>query len=913
MPPANPQNEHDRLQADARRTHNWKRWGPYLAERQWGTVREDYSASGHCWEYFPHENARSRAYRWGEDGLLGICDRQCRLAFALALWNGEDAILKERLFGLSGPEGNHGEDVKECYYYLDATPTASYLRAAYKYPQRSFPYDELIVENRRRGRREPEYELADTGVFDGNRYFDVGVEYAKAAPDDICIRVTISNRAAAAATIHLLPTLWFRNTWSWGRAGERYPSKPRLRRAGATRILADHATLGRFVLDADAAAGDAAPMLLFTENDTNTERIFGSPNLSPYLKDAFHAYVVAGRGDAINPLEIGTKAAVHYRLTVPAHGERVVKLRLRPQSASGAPGTGGDFDRVFSDRIGEADAFYASRIPGPLAEDERRVARQAYAGLLWSKQFYHYAVREWLDGDPSTPPPPASRRVGRNAEWGHAHSADILSMPDTWEYPWFAAWDLAFHMIPMATIDPDFAKHQLTLLLREWYMHPSGQIPAYEFAFGDVNPPVHAWAAWRVYKMTGAKGARDRVFLARVFQKLLINFTWWVNRKDLDGRNLFSGGFLGLDNIGVFDRSQALPAGGRLEQADGTAWMAFYCNTMLAMALELASEDPAYEDVASKFFEHFVAITDAMNTLGGSGLWNEEDGFYYDQLHLNGTQTPMRIRSLVGLAPLFACEIIEEDVIDKLPGFRKRMDWFLRNRPDLGRHIAYMEKPATADARGHSLRLLAIPSRERLERVLCRLLDESEFLSPYGIRSVSRAHKDDPYVFRDGGNEYRVDYDPAESTSGLFGGNSNWRGPIWFPMNYLLVEALERYGHFYGDSLLIECPTGSGQMMTLDQVARELSARLTRIFLADAGGHRPCHGGEDRYATDPHWRDLVLFHEYFHGDSGRGMGASHQTGWTALVVRCLESLVAARHGATRLQPHHTIHLEPNGV
>ena len=890
----NSETEHDRLDADARRAQNWKRWGPYLSERQWGTVREDYSASGDCWRYFPHDSARSRAYRWGEDGLLGICDRECRLAFSLALWNGEDAILKERLFGLTGPEGNHGEDVKECYYYLDATPTGSYLRAAYKYPQRAFPYHDLVAENRRRGRHEPEYELVDTGVFDHDRYFDVTAEYAKASPDDICIRLTVANRAGEDSTIHLLPTLWFRNVWSWGREGERYPPKPRLSRDGAARVVAEHATLGRFVLDADIASCGARPTLLFTENDTNTARIFGSPNSSPFVKDSFHDYVVAGNSDAVNPLEAGTKAAAYYILTVPAHGERVITLRLRQQSDAISSGTGDDFHQIFADRIAEADAFYADRIPGPLSDDEQRVARQAYAGLLWSKQFYHYAVREWLDGDPVTAPPPLSRRVGRNAEWGHAYHADILSMPDKWEYPWFAAWDLAFHMIPMATIDPHFAKHQLTLLLREWYMHPNGQLPAYEFSFGDVNPPVHAWAAWRVYKMTGAKGDRDRVFLARVFQKLLINFTWWVNRKDLEGRNLFSGGFLGLDNIGVFDRSQALPAGGRLEQADGTAWMAFYCNTMLAIALELASEDPAYEDVASKFFEHFVAITDAMNTLGGSGLWNEDDGFYYDQLHLNGTQTALRIRSLVGLAPLFACEIIDDDVIDKLPGFRKRMDWFLRNRPDLGRHIAYMEKPATGDALGRSLRLLAIPSRDRLERVLRRLLDESEFLSPYGIRSVSRAHKNEPYVFRHGGDERRIDYDPAESTSGLFGGNSNWRGPIWFPMNYLLVEALERYGHFYGDSLLVECPTGSGHMMTLDQVARELSARLTRIFLADKEGHRPCHGGNSRYASDPHWRKLVLFHEYFHGDNGRGMGASHQTGWTALVVRCIETLVTSR-------------------
>ncbi len=903
--------ERRRLEDDAQRTSNWKRWGPYLAERQWGTVREDYSEYGSCWDYFPHDHARSRTYRWGEDGLLGICDRECRLAFGLALWNGNDPILKERLFGLTGPEGNHGEDVKECYYYLDSTPTHSYMKALYKYPQRAYPYTELVHENRQRGHGDREYELADTGIFADNRYFDVTAEYAKAAPDDIRIRITVANRGPDAATLHLLPTLWYRNTWSWGRDGERFHPKPSLRRDGAARIVGDHATLGRMLLDAAPASSGERPLLLFTDNETNAERVFGSSSASPYVKDAFHDYVVDGRSSAVNPAEVGTKAAAYYRLDVPAGEERIVELRLA------ADGTGArDAHEVFAQRIREADAFYSSRISEPLSDEERRVARQAYAGLLWSKQFYHYSVQEWLEGDPAHPAPPAARRDGRNAEWGHAYHADVLSMPDKWEYPWFAAWDLAFHMLPMATVDPQFAKDQLALMLREWYMHPNGQLAAYEFAFGDVNPPVHAWAAWRVYKMTGPRGGRDRVFLARVFQKLLINFTWWVNRKDLDGHNLFSGGFLGLDNIGVFDRSRPLPTGGHLEQADGTAWMAFYCNTMLSMALELASEDRVYEDVASKFFEHFVAITDAMNTLGGHGLWDEQDGFYYDQLHVGDMRTPLRIRSLVGLVPLFACEIIEDDVIAKLPGFRKRMDWFLRNRPDLGRHIAYMaEEPAGEEIAGHAHRLLAIPSRERLTRVLRYVLDEAEFLSPYGIRSVSRVHREHPFVFRHGGEEFRVDYDPAEGTSGLFGGNSNWRGPIWFPMNYLLIEALERYDHFYGADFTVECPVGSGHMLTLGQVAQELSARLSRIFLPDADGNRPCHDGDARYATDPHWRDLVLFHEYFHGDSGRGVGASHQTGWTSLVVRCLDSLAsarmprAARHGTS----HHHEPLELAGV
>jgi hypothetical protein len=883
--------EADRLAADAARAQNWKRWGPYLAERQWGTVREDYSEYGSCWEYFSHDQARSRAYRWGEDGLLGITDRQCRLAFALALWNGHDPILKERLFGLTGPEGNHGEDVKECYYYLDSTPTHSYMKALYKYPQREFPYAQLVEENRRRGKIDPEFELLDTGIFDEGRYFDVFAEYAKASPDDLLIRITVANRGPATAALHLLPTLWFRNSWSPGRSGDGYTGKPTLSAIGTGAIQAAHETLGTYRLAFDTPRGVDVPELLFTENETNFERLYASPNSSPWVKDAFHEYVVRGNQNAINPEHRGTKAALRYGLEIPAGEQVVVRLRLTAEREVSATPFGRGFDATMKERIADADAFYATRLAETATPAERSVHRQAYAGLLWSKQFYYYVVRDWLEGDPAYPAPPDSRRGGRNVDWGHLHNRDIISMPDKWEYPWYAAWDLAFHAIPLGGVDPEFAKHQMLLLLREWYMHPNGQIPAYEFAFGDVNPPVHAWACWRLYKMTGPSGQRDRKFLASAFHKLLINFTWWVNRKDLEGHHLFAGGFLGLDNIGVFDRSQPLPTGGHLEQADGTAWMAFYCSTMLAMALELASEDMAYEDVASKFFEHFVAITDAMNTLGGTGLWDDTDGFYYDQLHLDGHHTPLRIRSLVGVIPLFACEILREDVISRLPGFAKRTNWFLENRQDLARHISCM---ASLGHSNDTQRLLAIPSRERLERVLRYVLDEREFLSSFGLRSISHIYESDPYVFRSMGMEYRVDYVPAEGNTGLFGGNSNWRGPIWFPLNYLVIEALERYHRFYGDSFVVECPTGSGQMMTLKQVSEELSSRLCRIFLPDENGRRPVHGNESRYANDPHWRDLVLFYEYFHGDIGRGVGASHQTGWTALVVRCLEDMAKTR-------------------
>jgi hypothetical protein len=880
-----------RLAEDARRLKNWKRWGPYLSERQWGTVREDYSADGEVWDYFPHDHARSRAYRWGEDGLLGICDRQGRLCFALALWNGRDPFLKERLFGLTGPEGNHGEDVKECYYYLDSTPTHSYMKALYKFPQREFPYEQLVTENRARGTDEPELELTDTGVFDDNRYFDVVAEYAKESPNDTLTRITITNRGPEAAEIHVLPQIWFRNTWSWGRSSEGYWPKPRISQVDEATILTEHASLGRFLLTIGSSSDGNKPRLLFTENETNTQKLFDAENAGLYTKDAFHDYVTRARDEAVNPDRVGTKAAAHYGLEIPAGEDITFNLRLFSEDETSREPLGAGFERIFSNRIREANEFYASIIPSGLSEEEQNVTRQGYAGLLWSKQFYFYVLPHWLEGDPAQPRPPYSRRNGRNQDWKHLYNRDVISMPDKWEYPWYAAWDLAFHMVPFAHVDPQFAKDQLVLFLREWYMHPNGQIPAYEFAFSDVNPPVHAWAAWRVYKMTARRGQRDRVFLGRVFQKLILNFTWWVNRKDIEGKNLFSGGFLGLDNIGVFDRSKPFPTGGHLDQADATAWMAFYCGTLLSMALELAREDPSYEDVASKFFEHFIAIADAMNSLGGTGLWDEEDGFYYDKLHVDHEMIPLRIRSIVGIIPLFACEVLEQEVIDRLPGFAKRMNWFLENRKDVTGQISCLEPRQHLE---HTHRLLAIPSRRRLERVLLYLLEENELLSPFGIRSLSRFHEDHPYVFRVEGAEHRVPYTPGESTTGLFGGNSNWRGPIWFPLNYLLIEALERYDHFYGESFQVECPTGSGHWMTLGEVAEEIATRLVRIFLPDETGRRPCHGMDARYREDPYWRDLVLFYEYFHGDTGRGVGASHQTGWTALAVPLLEDIAKKR-------------------
>lgn len=883
--------EQIRLVEDAKRTANWKRWGPYLSERQWATVREDYSADGNSWEYLPHENARSQAYRWGEDGLLGITDRECRLCFAIALWNGKDPILKERLFGLAGPQGNHGEDVKEQYFYLDATPTHSYLKALYKYPQAEFPYKQLVEENRRRSKFDPEFELVDTGIFDENRYFDVFVEYAKNTPNDILVRITVANRGPETATLHVLPTLWFRNTWSWDCSHECVSNKPRIQHGrNANQLIATHETLGAFLLAMGSDFEGKTPPVLFTENESNNRRLWNTDS-NGYAKDAFHEYVVNGRRDAINPSSVGTKAAARYVLDIPAGASHVIRLGLFDMAEAPSQPFGAHFDRIFDQRIREADEFYSSIYTARLNDDERNVLRQGYAGLLWSEQFYHLIVQDWLSGDAAMPPPPHGHKHGRNAEWRHVYSRDVISVPDKWEYPWFAAWDLAFHMVPFARIDPEFAKAQLILFLREWYMHPNGQLPAYEFSFGDVNPPVHAWAAWRVYKISAARGFRDRDFLESVFQKLLLNFTWWVNRKDVHGKNLFSGGFLGLDNIGLFDRSKPLPTGGVLEQADATAWMGFYCASMLSMALELAYKDgiiyPAYEDMASKFLEHFVQIADAINHLGGNGLWNENDGFYYDQIRQDHSGVPLKIRSLVGLLPLITVEIYQDETLERLPGFNKRLVWFRNYRRDQPERVSQYEH-----IRGH--RIIALPSKERLSRMLSYLLDENEFLSPHGIRSVSKYHERQPLEFYAGGESYRIAYEPGESTTGFFGGNSNWRGPIWIPINYLIVEALERYHHFYGDDLKVECPTGSGKLMTLGEVAQELARRMTTIFLRDVDGVRPCHGNDRRWVDDPHWRDLILFNEYFHGETGRGLGASHQTGWTALIIRLIEDLEKRR-------------------
>jgi hypothetical protein len=890
-----------RVEAEARRElgANWKRWGSYLSERQWGTVREDYSADGKPWEYFPYDDAHWRAYRWGEDGLLGLTDRQCRLCFSFALWNGKDPILKERLFGLSGPEGNHGEDVKECYYYLDATPTHSYMKGLYKYPQTEFPYEQLRSTNAERGRTELEYELTDTGVFDENRYFDVFVEYAKAAPEDILIKVTIANRGPEAASIDLLPTVWFRNTWSWGDTHESDVPRPSISKADDDTLLTEHTTLGQFRFAADVDSLGEKPNWLFTENETNSWRLEDSDSHQPSCKDAFHLYVVDGLTGAVNVKPSGTKAAAHYKLQIESGSEVTLRFRLNGEHESSADCFGDSFDQVFAQRLAEADSFYEENSAPSLNEDEKVVLRQASAGLLWTKQFYCYSVSEWVKGSDHIGGEPAARKVLRNHDWPHLYNRDIISMPDKWEYPWYAAWDSAFHMIPFANLDPHFSKDQAVLFLREWYMHPNGQMPAYEWNFSDVNPPVHAWACWRVYTMTGPPGQRDRLFLSRVFQKLLLNFTWWVNRKDPRGKHVFTGGFLGLDNIGIFDRSRPLPTGGHIEQADGTAWMAYYCSSMLSISLELANHNAAYGDIASKFFEHYVAIAEAMNSLDGTGLWDEADGFYYDHLHVDGTSIPLKIRSMVGIIPLFTVDILDEEAIDRVSGFRKRMDWFLKHRKDVVDQMTCLERNIDEGESGSTsgtMRLLAIPTRERLERILRYLLDEDEFLSPFGIRSLSKYHEENPFVYEINGEELRVQYIPGESDSPMFGGNSNWRGPIWFPLNYLLLEALDRYHRFYGDDLRVECPTSSGTYMNLEQVADELRRRLAKLFLKDKAGTRPSYARGERLVNDPHWRDLVLFYEYFHADTGRGLGASHQTGWTALIAPILESLAHRRNG-----------------
>ena len=887
--------EQQRLLAANEHKPDWKKWGPYLSERAWGTVREDYSAYGTAWDYFTHDQARSRAYRWNEDGLMGICDRSQYLCFALALWNGRDPILKERLFGLGGPEGNHGEDVKEYYFYLDSTPTHSYMKMLYKYPQAAFPYDDLVAENERRGFYDFEYELLDTGVFDDDGYFDVLVEYAKNDVEDVLIKISVTNRGPQTAELAVLPTLWFRNTWSWGyEAGpmDDVPGKPRLYNAGDVEgtavIRADHPAAGAYMLYAERAGE-----LLFTENESNTARLFGVPNVVPYTKDAFHRTLIEGESDAVNPAQTGTKCAAVYRLAVAPGATEIVRLRL-VQMPLDTPFA--EFEPIFVQRTAEADEFYAAIQRADLGSDERNVQRQAFAGMLWTKQLYYYDVEQWLKGDPGPPVPPESRKKGRNREWVHLNNFDVLSMPDKWEYPWYAAWDLAFHCIPLVMVDPEFAKRQLELMTRVWYLHPNGQLPAYEWAFGDVNPPVHAWATWRVYKIDAKmNGKADRPFLERIFHKLLLNFTWWVNRKDEDGRNVFQGGFLGLDNISLFDRSAVLPTGGHIDQSDGTAWMGFFSLTMMHMALELARENPVYEDMATKFFEHFLSIANAMSHgFAGQGLWDEADGFFYDVLHLpDDVLLPLKVRSLVGLMPLIAVETLEHELLAQMPDFKRRLHWFIKNRP----HLAGNMLCTIEDEPHDQMHILGIVTPERLVRVLEYMLDENEFLSPYGIRSLSKVHET-PYLITVGGQTFSINYQPAESESGLFGGNSNWRGPVWFPINFLLIEALQRYHHYYGDTLKVEFPSGSGKRLNLWEVSVALSQRMIKMFLRDeaeiysaenySGGRRPIYGGTETFQNDAHWRDLILFHEYFHGENGAGLGASHQTGWTGLVAKLIQ-------------------------
>jgi hypothetical protein len=854
----------------------WRKWGPYLSERQWGTVREDYSESGDAWNFFTHDQARSRAYRWGEDGLAGICDERQLLCFALALWNGKDAILKERLFGLTNSEGNHGEDVKEYYFYLDSTPTHSYMKYLYKYPQGPFPYEALIKTNGERGRHGLEYELLDTGIFDQDRYFDVFVEYAKAAPEDILIRMTVHNRGPEDATLHLLPTLWFRNIWSW----DEDSTRPTMRQIDAGSIAAVHPDLGERFFHAEGT-----PEWLFTENETNFERFHAGSNRTPYVKDGINNRVLYGQ--AVNPDKTGTKVSAYYRLTVPAGGSQVVRLRLSDMASTSdreAAILAADFDRIIKDRLHEADEFYAGVIPSSCDADRQNVMRQALAGMLWSKQFYNYDVDRWLSERGSDPFRP-TRRATRNDRWHHMTNSDIISMPDKWEYPWYAAWDLAFHVLALTLVDPDFGKQQLDLMLQERYLHPSGQIPAYEWNFGDVNPPVHAWSTIFTHRLEKARGRADLDWLERSFHKLLLNFTWWVNRKDRTGNNVFEGGFLGLDNIGVFDRSSPLPTGGYLEQADGTAWMALFCQNMLEISGELALERPAYAGMCLKFVEHYLWIASSMMHAGDDvGMWDEEDGFFYDVLRLpNHDAVRLKVRSMVGLLPLCAVTVFEGAVLNKYPDLAARFRRFLQAKPELG---AFIHDPAKQGQNGR--RLASILNERNLRRVLSRMLDEREFLSPYGIRSLSRYHEEHPYVFRVGDQDYGVSYLPAESDSGMFGGNSNWRGPIWMPVNGLIIRALLQYYTYYGDNFTIECPTGSGRRMTLYQVAEDIGRRLTSMFLKDDRGRRPVYGGTRKFQEDPHWRDLLLFYEYFHGDNGAGLGASHQTGWTGIVARIMQ-------------------------
>jgi len=873
--------EHARLQEAREQKLAWKQWGPYLSERQWGTVREDYSASGDAWNSFSHDQSRSRAYRWGEDGLAGISDERQLLCFALALWNGRDPILKERLFGLTNSEGNHGEDVKEYYFYIDSTPTHSYMKYLYKYPQAAYPYEDIITSNQRRGRGDLEYELLDTGVFDQDRYFDVFVEYAKAAPEDILIQITVENRGPDAATIHVLPTLWFRNTWSWTANGAR----PSLSISAGDIVQASHPGMGkRFLQVEDANA------LLFTENESNTERLINTPNRTPYVKDAFHSYVIHGNQAAVNPERTGTKAAAYYRREIPAGGNAVIRLRLsdlEPTSLAKNRQKSARFDKTFDTTLArrrkEADEFYASVIPSSLSEDEANVMRQALAGMMWSKQFFYFDVHRWLH-ERGSDPFKARQRATRNAHWHHMINADVISMPDKWEYPWYAAWDLAFHCLALSLVDPDFGKEQLDLMLQSRYLHPNGQLPAYEWNFGDVNPPVHAWATIFTYRLEKSRGNADVEWLERSFLKLLLNFTWWVNRKDRSGSNVFEGGFLGLDNIGVFDRSAPLPTGGYLEQADGTAWMALFCQNLLEMTVELAQVRPAYLGVVEKFVEHALLITSSMLNAGdGAGMWDDEDGFFYDVLRLpDGSAHRLKVRSMVGLLPLCAVTVFEGEIRKIAPQLNDRVRALLEDRPELS---AFIHDPMKLGKGGR--RMSAALNEEKLRRVLTRMLDENEFFSAYGIRALSRFHAEHPYVFHVGGQAHTVSYLPGESDSGMFGGNSNWRGPIWMPVNGLIIRALLQYYLFYGDDFTIECPTGSGRLMTLYQVAEEIGRRLTNVFVRGEDGRRPVYGSTAKFQDDPHWRDYVLFYEYFHGDNGAGIGASHQTGWTGIIARIM--------------------------
>jgi Mannosylglycerate hydrolase MGH1-like glycoside hydrolase domain len=855
----------------------WKKWGPYLSERQWGTVREDYSTDGNAWSYFSHDQSRSRAYRWGEDGLAGISDDQQQLCFALALWNGRDPILKERLFGLTNSEGNHGEDVKEYYFYVDSTPTHSYMKYLYKYPQREYPYSNLVETNRRRSREEMEYELLDTGIFDDDRYFDVFVEYAKGDPEDILVKISVHNRGPEAAQIHVLPTLWYRNTWSW----EEPEAKPSLRKADGNSIEAGHPKLGAYRLYCDGA-----PELLFTENESNHRRLWGQPNLSPYVKDAFHEYVIKGKRDAVSPSKTGTKAAAHYVLDVPAGESRVVRLRLRANPSGGDAFA--DFEPAFTARLADANEFYERITPKNLSEDEKRVHRQALAGMLWSKQYYYFDLDRWLNEHDAHPLVGTGKGTARNAEWFHMLNRDVISMPDKWEYPWYAAWDLAFHTIALSLVDFDFAKEQLLLMLRNLYAHPNGQIPAYEWNFSDVNPPVHAWATLFLYRIESELGRSDLRFLERSFQGLMLNFNWWVNRKDPEGRNVFAGGFLGLDNIGVFDRSSPLPTGGHLDQADGTAWMAFYCLCMLEIALVLADYDSVYEDIAFRFLEHWAWITYAMDRIGANHdeMWDEQDGFFYDLLHFpNGDAMRLKIRSMVGLLPLCAANVFDEGAMAKHPRMLELIDLFRKRHPEVVKKISVSDDSFIGFG---GRRLASVCNKEKLTRILSYMLDENEFLSPYGIRSLSKHHLKQPFDLHLAGQEYVVQYLPAESNTGMFGGNSNWRGPIWMPVNALIIRGLLQMHPFYGEDFKVECPTGSGNYMTLFEVAKEIGRRLSNIFLRDGEGKRPVYGATKKFQEDPHWRDYILFYEYFHGDNGAGLGASHQTGWTGLIARSLD-------------------------